>query len=218
MFRFTSYHSSTYSNLHILAIAPYGGIELSLWHGVRGDFRVQGLHRRMAVVDSRTMLRFIRITSTYSNVLLSVESGHVRQVLTCDVVHMHEPLLRFIQKSSFDGFKHIVSCCQSLHEIRDCIEPSCPPQNTGAHFPLRGWTSVEFVDSSIVGGPPKGDENHTFYSSAEDVKIMDEFTALSKYGLKVSPLKGEGTGVGDTSALKISYAENTKGRARLRQG
>ncbi|KAG2358933.1 6-phosphogluconate dehydrogenase, partial [Suillus spraguei] len=74
---------------------------------------------------------------------------------------------------------------------------------------------IRFVDAGIIGGPPKGDYNPTFYASAEDVKLLDEFTALSKYGLKVSPLKGEGVGVGDASALKMSYAGITKGTTGL---
>ncbi|KAG2128523.1 6-phosphogluconate dehydrogenase C-terminal domain-like protein [Suillus bovinus] len=80
---------------------------------------------------------------------------------------------------------------------------------------LFSGTGIEFVDASIIGGAPRGDHNPTFYASAEDVKILDEFTALSKYGLKVSPLKGEGAGVGDASALKISYAGIVKGAAGL---
>ncbi|KAG1864416.1 6-phosphogluconate dehydrogenase C-terminal domain-like protein [Suillus subluteus] len=80
---------------------------------------------------------------------------------------------------------------------------------------LFAGTSIGFVDAGIIGGPPKGDQNPTFYASAEDVRILDEFTALSKYGLKVSPLKGEGVGVGDASALKMSYAGITKGTTGL---
>lgn len=80
---------------------------------------------------------------------------------------------------------------------------------------LFAGTSIRFVDAGIIGGPPKDDYNPTFYASAEDAKILDEFTALSKYGLKVSPLKGEGVGVGDASALKMSYAGITKGTTGL---
>ncbi|KAG2113844.1 6-phosphogluconate dehydrogenase C-terminal domain-like protein [Suillus discolor] len=77
---------------------------------------------------------------------------------------------------------------------------------------LFAGTSIRFVDAGIIGGPPKGDQNPTFYASAEDVKILDEFTALSKYGLKLSPLKGKGVGIGDASALKMSYAVSGTGR------
>ncbi|KAG2125966.1 6-phosphogluconate dehydrogenase C-terminal domain-like protein [Suillus clintonianus] len=80
---------------------------------------------------------------------------------------------------------------------------------------LFAGTSVKFVDAGIIGGPPKGNYDPTFYASAEDGKMLDEFTALSNYGLKVSPLKGEGVGVGDASALKMSYAGITKGTTGL---
>ncbi|KAH7920692.1 6-phosphogluconate dehydrogenase C-terminal domain-like protein [Leucogyrophana mollusca] len=74
-------------------------------------------------------------------------------------------------------------------------------------------THIKFVDAGIIGGPPKDSYDPTFYASvdARDGSILDAFTALSKYGLKVSPLKGEGVGVGDASALKMSYAGITKG-------
>ena len=69
-------------------------------------------------------------------------------------------------------------------------------------------TGIEFIDAGIIGGPPKDGFNPTFYASAatEDRNVLDAFVALSKYGLKVSPLTGEGAGVGDASALKMSYA------------
>ncbi|KAF9219613.1 hypothetical protein BS17DRAFT_789068 [Gyrodon lividus] len=78
-------------------------------------------------------------------------------------------------------------------------------------------TGIKFVDAGIIGGPPRDGYDPTFYASAaaEDWQILDEFVALSKYGLKVSPLKGEGVGVGDASALKMSYAGISKGMTGL---
>lgn len=69
-------------------------------------------------------------------------------------------------------------------------------------------TGIKFIDASIIGGPPKDGYDPTFYASAavEDRNKLDALMALSTYGLKVSPLTGEGAGVGDTSALKMSYA------------
>lgn len=67
-------------------------------------------------------------------------------------------------------------------------------------------TNIGFVDAGIIGLPPKDDFDPTFYASAEDERVLDEFAGLSKYGLKVSVLKGEGAGIGDASALKMSYA------------
>ncbi|KAG8213538.1 hypothetical protein J3R82DRAFT_10181 [Butyriboletus roseoflavus] len=69
-------------------------------------------------------------------------------------------------------------------------------------------TGIKFIDVCIIGGPPKDRYDATFYASAaaEDRSMLDVFMALSKYGLKVSPLTGEGAGVGDASALKMSYA------------
>ncbi|KIJ67502.1 hypothetical protein HYDPIDRAFT_149143 [Hydnomerulius pinastri MD-312] len=78
-------------------------------------------------------------------------------------------------------------------------------------------TGIRFIDAGIIGGPPKDGYDPVFYASAdaEDGDILDQFTALSKYGLRVSPLKGEGAGVGDASTLKMSYAGITKGTTGL---
>lgn len=69
-------------------------------------------------------------------------------------------------------------------------------------------TGIKFIDAGIVGGPPRDGFDPTFYASAAagDGDALDAFVALSKCGLKISPLTGEGAGVGDASALKMSYA------------
>ncbi|KAI0699418.1 hypothetical protein BC835DRAFT_1331304 [Cytidiella melzeri] len=74
-------------------------------------------------------------------------------------------------------------------------------------------TPVKFIDAGIIGGPPQGDYNPTFYASSApaDESVLEEFVALSKYGLKIKALKGEGADVGDASALKMSYAGIAKG-------
>lgn len=68
---------------------------------------------------------------------------------------------------------------------------------------------IRFIDAAIIGGPPNPDGyNPTFYASAQadDGKLLEEFASLGQYGLKVSLLQGQGTGIGDASALKMSYA------------
>lgn len=72
-------------------------------------------------------------------------------------------------------------------------------------------SGISFVDAGIIGGPPKEGYDPVFYASVapEDSALLDEFAGLSKYGLKISPLRGEGAGVGDASALKMSYAVRT---------
>ncbi|KAJ4483672.1 6-phosphogluconate dehydrogenase C-terminal domain-like protein [Lentinula aciculospora] len=74
--------------------------------------------------------------------------------------------------------------------------------------------SIRFIDSGIIGGPPQDAYNPTFYASANDKDALDKFEQLSKSGLKISLLK-EGAGVGDASALKMTYAGMTKGTTAL---
>lgn len=61
----------------------------------------------------------------------------------------------------------------------------------------------------IIGGPPHEGYDPVFYASADDGAALEEFQSLGQYGLKISPLTGEGVGVGDASALKMSYAVRT---------
>jgi len=79
--------------------------------------------------------------------------------------------------------------------------------------------SLPFIDGSIIGGPPKGDYNPVIYASAEvgpeGSKTLDEFEGITKYGLKISALRGEGAGIGAASALKMCYAGITKGTTGL---
>ncbi|KXN90135.1 hypothetical protein AN958_04625 [Leucoagaricus sp. SymC.cos] len=72
---------------------------------------------------------------------------------------------------------------------------------------------VAFVDASIIGGPPNGTYNPTFYASVDpgDREALDSFVNLTSWGLYIKALAGEGGRVGDASALKMSYAGITKG-------
>jgi len=96
----------------------------------------------------------------------------------------------------------------------DCNAVS--PETTKRIAALLNGTSVRFVDAGIIGGPPKEGYDPAFYASANDVAALDEFDELGKrWGLRVIPLSGEGVGVGDASALKMSYAGITKGTIGL---
>lgn len=69
-------------------------------------------------------------------------------------------------------------------------------------------TPIKFIDAGIIGGPPQDGYDPVFYASAntEDAIILEKFETLKQYGLNVSPLRGEGAGIGDASSLKMSYA------------
>ena len=72
-------------------------------------------------------------------------------------------------------------------------------------------TGIAFIDAGIIGGPPKDSYNPTIYASADesDASFLEDFVKFSAFGLKVSSLKSNdepGGGVGDASALKMSYA------------
>ncbi|KAJ3761822.1 6-phosphogluconate dehydrogenase C-terminal domain-like protein [Lentinula raphanica] len=77
-----------------------------------------------------------------------------------------------------------------------------------------GSPLIRFIDCGIIGSPPQGAYNPTFYASADDENVLEKYGGLSKFGLKISLLK-DGAGVGDASALKMSYAGITKGTTAL---
>jgi len=76
-----------------------------------------------------------------------------------------------------------------------------------------GKTIVEaggqFVDASIIGGPPRGESTPRLYVSGPCTEAVE---ALAQYGLNVVVL---GTEIGLASAIKMCYAAWTKGSTAL---
>ncbi|MBI2303245.1 MAG: NAD(P)-dependent oxidoreductase [Chloroflexi bacterium] len=66
-----------------------------------------------------------------------------------------------------------------------------------------------FIDASIIGGPPKGNQSPRFYASGPDVECLAE---LDGKGIQVRPI---GDRVGRASGLKMCYAALTKGTSAL---
>jgi 3-hydroxyisobutyrate dehydrogenase-like beta-hydroxyacid dehydrogenase len=67
-----------------------------------------------------------------------------------------------------------------------------------------------FVDGSIIGGPPRGeDAGPTFYFAGSHAAVLSE---LSAYGLHIRVMDGA---IGAAKALKLSYAGITKGLTAL---
>ena len=76
---------------------------------------------------------------------------------------------------------------------------------------------IVFIDGCIIGWPPSGTSVPTFYGSADpgQEKGLELFkNVIGKSGIKVRILSGEGAGVGDASALKMSYAVSFIERGR----
>lgn len=72
---------------------------------------------------------------------------------------------------------------------------------------------IIFLDACIIGRPPSGDYVPTFYGSVDDqgqqglILFKD---VIEKSGIKVRTLSGDGAGIGDASALKMSYAASIR--------
>ncbi|KAG1777950.1 6-phosphogluconate dehydrogenase C-terminal domain-like protein [Suillus placidus] len=78
-------------------------------------------------------------------------------------------------------------------------------------------TPMGFIDAGIVGTPPRDGWDPTFYACSEpgSEDVLEEFSALAQYGLKVSLLKGAGAGIGDASSLKLCESMMKKGSIGL---
>ncbi|KAI0092810.1 6-phosphogluconate dehydrogenase C-terminal domain-like protein [Irpex rosettiformis] len=109
------------------------------------------------------------------------------------------------------GDTHASSATNRPLNFADCNAVN--PETVKRVSSLFAGTSIKFIDAGIIGGPPQDDYDPTFYASSApaDADVLNEFVRLSKYGLKIKALKGEGADIGDASALKMSYAGIAKG-------
>jgi len=83
---------------------------------------------------------------------------------------------------------------------------------------LFSTSPIVFLDACIIGSPPSGDYVPTFYGSADvlDQQGLTLFkNVIENSGIKVRILSGDGAGIGDASALKMSYAGISKGLTGL---
>ncbi|KAJ7026807.1 hypothetical protein C8F04DRAFT_1124309 [Mycena alexandri] len=79
-------------------------------------------------------------------------------------------------------------------------------------------SGITLIDAVIIGTPPSATFNPGIYASADpkNVSTLDSFTRMSiQFGLNVIPLKGEGAGIGDASAVKMSHSGIVKGAIGL---
>lgn len=79
------------------------------------------------------------------------------------------------------------------------------PQLTRELEPVITNAGGQFVDASIIGGPPRPGYSPHFYASGPNAA---EFAQLNDFGLTVLKLDGD---VGQASGIKMCYAAMTKG-------
>ena len=115
-------------------------------------------------------------------------------------------------KDAYSVAERIAETARSSAPGREFIFADCNainPDSVKKISQLFEGTPIKFIDGAIVGLPPSDTYNPGIYASVnpEDEAALDEFVALSNgFGLNAIPLKGEGAGVGDASALKMTHA------------
>ncbi|ESK89803.1 nad-binding phosphogluconate dehydrogenase-like protein [Moniliophthora roreri MCA 2997] len=124
-------------------------------------------------------------------------------------------------KDAFEVAEQVVAAAKTSPLGRQIIFADCNainPDSARQMSQLFEGTNIKFIDGAIVGPPPTQTYNPGIYVSAgpADELALDEFVALgTKHGLNIIPLKGEGSGVGDASALKMAHAGIVKGAIGL---
>ncbi|KAI0259218.1 hypothetical protein BC834DRAFT_907390 [Gloeopeniophorella convolvens] len=114
--------------------------------------------------------------------------------------------------AAYDAVSTATGAASPIYVDCNAVSPETVKRISG----LFTHSGVHFIDASIIGGPPQGSYNPTFYASAasDAGNALSIFAELGNLGLKVSLLK-EGSDVGDASALKMSYAGIMKGLTGL---
>ncbi|KAJ6602920.1 hypothetical protein B0H10DRAFT_652002 [Mycena sp. CBHHK59/15] len=122
---------------------------------------------------------------------------------------------------AFGVAEAVVGAYRAAGNQRELVFVDCNavnPESVKRMATLFDGTGITFLDGVIIGPPPTDSFNPGIYVSADpkDVAILDEFVLMStKFGLNVIPLKGEGAGIGDASALKMAHGGIVKGTIGL---
>ncbi|KAJ7080932.1 6-phosphogluconate dehydrogenase C-terminal domain-like protein [Mycena belliarum] len=122
---------------------------------------------------------------------------------------------------AFSVAESIVNAYNAQGSQRDLVFADCNavnPESVKRIAMLFVGTRITFLDGAIIGLPPSDSFNPGIYVAADpkDLKAFDEFSQMSvEFGLNVIPLKGDGAGIGDASALKMAHAGIVKGTIGL---
>ncbi|KAJ7909844.1 6-phosphogluconate dehydrogenase C-terminal domain-like protein [Mycena leptocephala] len=109
-------------------------------------------------------------------------------------------------KDAFAVAEAVVTAYKASGSLRALVFVDCNavnPESMKRMAALFGGTGITLIDASIplyVSADPK------------DTATLDEFARMSiQFGLNVIPLKGEGAGIGDASAVKMANTGIVKG-------
>jgi hypothetical protein len=132
-----------------------------------------------------------------------------------EIVERADILLSVIPPKDAVSFaERLLLVQQSAHRLKKepLVFADCNAVNVVTIKKIAGLfsnTPIAFIDGCIIGWPPSGTSVPTFYGSADpgQEKSLELFKdVIGKSGIKVRILRGEGAGIGDASALKMSYA------------
>ncbi|KAF9064543.1 hypothetical protein BDP27DRAFT_1230346 [Rhodocollybia butyracea] len=139
-----------------------------------------------------------------------------------DIVSQATYILSVVPPSEAFAIAQAIACtskeiCLSRKVIfADCNAVN--PETAKQIAQLFVGTGITFIDGAVVGGPPSDVYNPGVYICADgkDEADLDELDiVLRKYGLNPFSLKGEGSGVGDASAVKMANSGVVKGAMAL---
>lgn len=107
-----------------------------------------------------------------------------------------------------EQFRDIHSAAAREHPLVFVDCNAVHPETAKKIADLFKGTSIKFIDATISGLPPREDYSPDIHACVApgDEHVLDEFTAFSKCGLKIEPIKGEGANIGDACAVKLAWA------------
>jgi len=162
------------------------------------------------------------LTSRSASSRQRAHDAAMKDVPLSEIAREADWVLSIMPPSEAEAFAHRLKAAYDAQPLRETkiVFADCNAVNPDTVKRIAAVFSsspISFVDAGIIGGPPSDGYDPVFYASVDpaDDEVLTMFEGLSKYGLKVSALRGEGAGVGDASALKMSYAGITKGTIGL---
>ncbi|KAK0204998.1 hypothetical protein DFS33DRAFT_1373576 [Desarmillaria ectypa] len=163
----------------------------------------------MTNLDGRSKAAFERAKASGM-----VHASYSEIVAKCTIIYSIVPPkeARHVAEQILNAYRELAEVARQDIIFADCNAVN--PDTTKEMAHLFTGTKIRFLDGVIIGLPPSDTNNPGIYVSAypDDLSALDVFTEIStKFGLYVIPLKGEGAGIGDASALKMSHAAIVKG-------
>ncbi|KAF7324098.1 NAD-binding phosphogluconate dehydrogenase-like protein [Mycena kentingensis (nom. inval.)] len=175
-----------------------------------------GLSARLSSFGSGPILT--NLDGRSAGTLQRAEAANMQHASYTEIVQQATYILSVVPPGeAFSIAETIIDAYKRTDGKRDLVFVDCNAINVESAKRMAALfegTGITFLDASVVGLPPTDSFNPAIYVSAHprDLAALDAFAAVSAaFGLNIVPLKGDGAGIGDASAVKMSHSIVVKG-------